>query len=172
MMRHFLLTIIVALAALTVTAQGGRLCIEDFVIDRDSIVSVPVMLVNETPMRGLQFCMTLPDGLKVESSSLTKYSEKYGMNLVCRRTDNGDQVVFIYPMARVCYPADSVVIMVVNFAAGSDFKGGDIILSGAKGSTIDNKSVPIESDTITVTVPASSLIGIPMDKTQNDGKFF
>ena len=51
-------------------------------------------------------------------------------------------------------------------------KGGDIILSGAKGSTIDNKSIPIEGDTIKVTVPASSLIGIPMDKTQNDGKFY
>lgn len=171
-MRHFLLTIIVALAALTVTAQGDRICIEDFVIDRDSVVSVPVVLANETPMRGLQFNMTLPDGLKVESSSLTKYSAKYEMNMVCRRTDNGEQVVFIYPMARICYPAGSEVVVVINFAAGPDFKGGDIILSGAKGSTIDNKSIPIEGDTIKVTVPASSLIGIPMDKTQNDGKFY
>ena len=172
MMRHFLLTIMMVLAALTVTAQSNRIFIEDFVVDRDSVVSAPVELVNETPMRGLQFKMTLPEGLKIESSHLTNYSEKYEMNLVCRQTDNGDYAVFIYPLGRVCYPADSVAIMMLDFAAGPDFKGGDIILSNAKGSTIDNKSITIDGDTTTVTVPASSLIGIPIDQTQGNGKFF
>ena len=171
-MKHFLLTIIVALAALTVTAQGNRICIEDFVIDRDSIVSVPVVLANETPMRGLQFNMTLPDGLKVESSSLTKYSEKYEMNLVCRRTDNGDQVVFIYPMARICYPAGNEVVVVINFAAGPDFKGGEITLWKCFGSTIDNVAFPVQGGTTTVTVPSSSLIQVPADSQPVNQQYF
>ena len=160
------------LAALTVSAQSNRIVIEDFVVDRDSVVTVPVVLANETPMRGLQFKMALPEGLKIESSHLTKYSEKYDMNLVCRQTDDGFYAAFIYPLGRVCYPADSVAIMMLDFAAGPDFKGGDIILSNAKGSTIDNKSITIDGDTTTITVPASSLIGIPIDQTQGNGKFF
>lgn len=172
MMRNFILTIFTVLASLTAFAQTNRICIEDFVIDHDSVVTVPVELINETPMRGLQFSMMLPEGLKVAGSGLTKYSEKYDMNLVCRQGSNGDQVVFVYPMSRVCFPADSAVIMTLDFAASADFKGGEIILMGAKGSTIDNQSVPIESDTIAVTVPASSLIGIPIDKSQDNGKFF
>ncbi len=171
-MRHFLLTIMMVLAALTVSAQSNRIVIEDFVVDRDSVVTVPVVLANETPMRGLQFKMALPEGLKIESSHLTKYSEKYDMNLVCRQTDDGFYAAFIYPLGRVCYPADSVAIMMLDFAAGPDFKGGDIILSNAKGSTIDNKSITIDGDTTTITVPASSLIGIPIDQTQGNGKFF
>ena len=171
-MRHFILTILSVLATLAVSAQSNRICIEDFVVDRDSVVTIPVSLANETPMRGLQFSMTLPEGLKVTGSALTKYSEKYDMNLVCRQGSNGDQVAFVYPMSRVCFPADSVVIMTLDFAASADFKGGEIILSGAKGSTIDNQPVSIESDTIVVTVPASSLIGIPIDKSQDNGKFF
>ena len=171
-MRHFLLTIMMVLAALTVSAQSNRIVIEDFVVDRDSVVTVPVVLANETPMRGLQFKMALPEGLKIESSHLTKYSEKYDMNLVCRQTDDGFYAAFIYPLGRVCYPADSVAIMMLDFAASPDFKGGDIILSSAKGSTIDNKSITIDGDTTTVTVSASSLIGIPIDQTQGNGKFF
>ena len=171
-MRHFILTIFTVLVSLAALAQSDRICIEDFVIDRDSVVTMPVVLANETPMRGLQFSMTLPEGLNVAGSALTKYSEKYDMNLVCRQGSNGDQVVFVYPMSRVCYPADSAVIMTLDFAASADFKGGEIILSGAKGSTIDNQSIPIESDTIVVTVPAISLIGIPIDQSQNNGKFY
>lgn len=171
-MRNFLFTIMMVLTALTTTAQSNRIVIEDFVVDRDSVVSVPVVLVNETPMRGLQFMLALPDGLKIGSSSLTKYSEENDMNLVCRPTDNNDYAIFIYPMSRVCYPSDSKVIMLFDFAAGSDFKGGDIMLSGAKGSTMDNKSISIDGDTVTVTVPASSLIGIPMEQTKSNGKFF
>ena len=171
-MRHFLLTIMVAMTALALSAQANRIVIEDFVVDRDSVVSVPVMLANETPMRGLQFRMVLPEGLKIEGSKLTKYSEKYDMNLAGRSTPQGDYAVFIYPMSRVCYPADSAVIMMLEVVASSDFKGGKIIMSGVRGSTIDNQSIPVEDTAVTVSVPASSLIGIPMDQTQGNGKFF
>ena len=171
MIRHFLLTIMAALAALTVSAQAERICIEDFVLDRDSTLSVPVMLVHETPLRGLQFSIALPDGVRISGYDLTKYSEKYE-NMVCRQAESGNYLVFIYPLSRVCVPADSAAIMTLDFAANSDFKGGEIILSDVRGSTIDNQSFTLEGDTVTVTVPASSLIGIPIDQSQGNGKFF
>ena len=172
MIRHFLLTIMAALAALTVSAQSDRISIEDFVLDRDSTISVSVMLINETPVRGLQFSITMPEGIEITEHSLTKSSKKYGMNLVFRQVDNDDYAVFIYPMDHVCYPSDSVAILTLELTAAADFKGGEIILSGVRGSTIDNKSFSLDGDTATVTVPASSLIGIPVDQTQDKKKFF
>ena len=157
-MRQFLTTILAVVAAITVSAQSNRIGIDDFVIERDSIVSVPVTLANDTPMRGLQFNLAVPDGLKIEAGRLTKYSEKYDMNLVCRKSPKDGYVVFVYPMSRVCYPAGSEVIMVLDFCAASGFRGGEIHINHARGSTINNQSIPIEDATVTVTVPASPLI--------------
>lgn len=169
-MRYLIMTILAALMTLGAAAQNGnRIIMSDFEIDRDSTLVVPVILENETPARGLQFNMTLPEGLEVKGSALNPYSKKCEMNLSCNKTDDGTYVVFIYPMGRVCYPADSVAIMTFNFKARRSFKGGSIKIWKVKGSTIDNKVFNIEGDTAEVTVPAS----IMDERWQGDeGQFF
>lgn len=155
-MRHVLLTIMAALAIMTAAAQSNSIYIEDFCIDRDSIVTVPVMLANETPLRGLQFYMSLPEGIKLDDRSLTKYSKKYEMNIVCRMTPDGEYAVFVYPMERICYPADTKAIINFDFAATADFKGGEIHMTGIKGSTIDNSSITIDDHVVKVTCGSGS----------------
>ena len=67
-MKHILLTLLAVMATLTVAAQSNRFYIEDFELDRDSVISVPVMLANETAMRGFQFDMSLPEGMALNLS--------------------------------------------------------------------------------------------------------
>ena len=54
------------LVALDAVSQSNRIYVEPFEICPDSIVAVPVMLANESPTRGLEFNMTLPEGLVVD----------------------------------------------------------------------------------------------------------
>jgi hypothetical protein len=171
MMKHFLILIMVALAALTVDAQNNSIYIEDFEIVPDSVMEVPVILANESPARGLQFIVTLPQGLSLESSELTRYSESMKMNLVSQPKGDG-HMMFIYSMAYVSYPVDTAAIMTLSVRAASDFKGGNIVISKGLGSTLENESFSINCGTTTVTVPASVLIGIPMDQHIDDNVFF
>lgn len=171
-MKHILLTLLAVMATLTVAAQSNRFYIEDFELDRDSVISVPVMLANETAMRGFQFDMSLPEGMALDDSDLTKYSKGFDMHLVCRALPAGGYIVFVFPRSATCYPPATAAVVTLTFSASSDFMGGDVIISECKGSTMDNKSFTLDGDTTRVTVPASSLIGIPMDQTQDNGIFY
>lgn len=171
-MKHILLTLLAVMATLTVAAQSNRFYIEDFELDRDSVISVPVMLANETAMRGFQFDISLPEGMELDESSLTKYSKGFDMHLVCRSLPAGGYIVFVFPKSATCYSPATAAVLTLTFSAGPDFKGGDVILRECKGSTMENKSFTINGGTTHVTVPATSLIGIPMDQTQDQNKYF
>lgn len=159
--------------ALCAMAQNNRVYIEDFEIDPDSTVTVPVMLANERPTRGMQFNLTLPPGLILKSSKVTDYSSEYLMTSTCRYSEKGGYyMVFIFPMAAVCYDPDTAAVMTITFAAQPDFKGGTISLWNCTGSTIDNHPFPIEGASTVVTVPEASLIGIPIDKEPEREEFF
>lgn len=159
--------------ALCATAQNNRIYIEDFEIDPDSTVTVPVMLANETPTRGIQFNMSLPEGLILKKTRITDYSSDYAMTLTCRYSNNeGCYMVFIYPSAAICYDPDTAAVMTVTFAAQPDFKGGTINLWNCWGSSIDNKSFVIGDASAVVSVPAASLIGIPIDKEPVKEEYF
>lgn len=171
-MKHLVLTFLAILASMTVVAQTNRFYIEDFELDRDSVISVPVMLANETAMRGFQFDLTLPEGLLLDEYSLTKYSKGFDMNLVCRPLSAGRYIVFVFPLSVTCFSPATAAVVTFTFSARSNFNGGDLAISDCKGATIDNQSFTIDGDTTHVTVPASSLIGIPMDQTQDTGIFY
>ena len=79
---------------------------------------------------------------------------------------------FIYSLDYVSYPADTAAIVTLSLCAASDFKGGNIVISKAFGSSLENETFPIDGTTTTVTVPAGSLIGIPMDQHPDEQVFF
>lgn len=161
----------VVLVALTADAQCNRLYIEDFEIVPDSVMEIPVMLANESPTRGLQFVVALPQGLSLETSELTRYSKSLKMTDVCQPVEGG-YMEFIYSLDYVSYPADTAAIVTLSLCAASDFKGGNIVISKAFGSSLENETFPIDGTTTTVTVPAGSLIGIPMDQHPDEQVFF
>ena len=164
-MRYFLLMIL-ALLTLPSMAQSNRIYIEDFELGPDSTVTVPVMLANEEPTRGIQFNMTLPQGLTLKNAKKTDYSKEYDMTLTCRfNAAEGCYMVFVYPMTAVCYDPGTTAVISMKFTAEGDFKGGNINLWKCRGSTMDNHSFVIDDATTIVTVPAvpftQGLVGEP-----------
>ena len=170
-MRRYMIMLALALG-LTAIAQSNRIYIEDFEIYPDSTITVPVMMANADPTRGFQFNMTLPDGLEVIDCKLTEYAaDDYKMHLfsTCKAAI---WTLGMYPVSRVCLPPDNKALMTIIFKAAADFRGGEIFLWKCRGSTMESGTIIFEDDTTTVTVPSSTLIGIPMDKgSDSDGYF-
>ena len=172
-MKHCVMIMLAMLLALCAAAQeSNSLYIGDFEIEQDSVMTIPLVLSNDTPFRGMQFNITLPNGLKIVESSLNHYSQTLTMNLNSKEFKSGSYVMLIYPMDRVCFPADSVPIMTLSIKAASNFKGGDITIWKAIGVAMDNTSYTIHSDITRVTVPARSLVGVPVDQQSSNDNYF
>jgi len=164
-MKHFLTMIIVALAALTATGQGNRLLMEDFTIEPDSTVTMPLILANTDSTRGLQFNMTPPQGLTIDNVKASRYSKKKGWS-VSHYDQDGTTVVVIYKLGHITFPPDSMPVAVVEFVADSGFQGGELRIWKGRGATMDNASINIDGDTVSVTVPAASSINLEPAKEQ------
>ena len=157
MKRHFLMALCALLAAATAMAQSNRLIIQDFEIAPDSTVTIPVTLVNEDISRGMQFNLTVPEGLTIEDMRVTKCSKSLGMSLTY--SDKSDtKIIVLYQMGKSCFPPDSADVALIEFRAAHDFKGGELSVWKGRGSTMDNDPFIIEGDTAVVAVPAASLI--------------
>lgn len=171
-MRHCLLIILAALAAISAFAQSNRIYIEDFELDADSTRVVPVMLANSDPTRGFQFNMKLPAGLKMMDLEATAYAIDYEMSVTANyNAADSNYLVFMYPTVRICLPPDTVAVILLTLEAAPDFRGGEIAIWRCMGSTIDNETIYMDGSTTTVTVPASTLFGVPIDTQSNDRYF-
>lgn len=170
-MRRFMMIILAAVFTLAAVAQRNRIYIEDFEIYPDSTITVPVMLANMDSTRGIQFNITLPSGLKILECNLTPYADEYDMFLFQNSTVSGT-TIGMYPLSRVCFPPDTMAVLMIEFKAKSDFAGGEIVLWKCRGSTMENTTIIIGNDTTMVTLPSSSLIGIPIDKCPDGDQYF
>ena len=168
-MRRILLLIMTALLALGATAQTNRVYIEDFEIEPGALDTVPVMLANSDPSRGLQFNVSLPEGLEYWDCLATDLSREYTMTVSCSfsRKDNC-YVVYIYPTQRVCYPVDTAAIVNMIFEADPEFKGGTITIWKCRGATIENETIPMDGCNTTVTIPQASIIEAQADLAAPD----
>ena len=171
MRRYMMVMVAVLLALAAVAQQRNRIYIENFEIYPDSSLTVPVMLANMDSTRGIQFNITLPFGLRISECELTPYAKEYDMHIF-ENNNAGVLTIGMYPFSRVCFPPDTVAVMTINFDAKTDFKGGEIFLWKCRGSTMENTTIFIGDDTTTVTVPSSSLIGIPVDQKTDDELYF
>ena len=155
------------------TAQNNQMYIEDFEIYPDSTLLVPVILANTDSTRGIQFYMTMPEGLNAKSFVLNDYARSHDMMIETNFSTNlGCYVVFVYPASRICFPPDTAVVLLIEFYASSDFRGGELKLWKCKGATIDSRSIIMTGCATNVTVPESSKIGIPMDNAPESNPFF
>ena len=168
------LVVLAVFLALAVSAQGNRIYIEPFEIEPGESRTVPVMLSNVDPSRGVQFNVTLPEGLELKASELTPYSQGMKMILSCEFSPkNGCYTVFIYPMGVICFPADTTAaVMTLKINARKSFRGGTMSTWKCFGATEENKTLYMQGDTTAVTVPESALIGIPIDTRSADDEYF
>lgn len=172
-MRHCLFFLLAVLMVVGAAAQNNQIYIEDFEIYPDSTSLVPVMLANTDSTRGVQFYMTMPEGLDVAAFVLNDYANAYDMLLETKFSTNlGCYVVFEYPASRICFPPDTTAVLMIEFCASSDFGGGELTLWQCRGATIDNRSISMTGCTTNVTVPESSIIGIPMDNAPESNQYF
>jgi hypothetical protein len=173
-MKHFFVILLAVTSALIGLAGNNYVVVEDFEIMGDSALSVPVYLVNEDPSRGFQFNMTLPAGLTLEDCTIPEeVMDDFDMRFVCNymSQDSCFQII-IFPGFRVCIEPGTMLAIYLDFIAASDFKGGKIKIWKCLGSTIDNETFPMNGCTVNVTVPASSLIKVPVDTQPSDERYF
>lgn len=169
-MRKLMLTVMAMMMAMGVMAQHNVMYISDFEIAPGSQIDVPLMLANSDPTRGVQFNMTLPDGLTLINRQMTPYAEvEYEMKDFGTLKKAGYWLIGMYPVGGVCFPPGDTAIMILTFASAADFTGGEIILWRQRGSTIDNKTIFYDNDTTTVTIPQASILerqdnALPLDQ--------
>lgn len=165
MMKQCLMTIVLVMTALGAMANSNRVYIDHFEVYPDSTITVPIMLSNTDETRGVQFYMTLPQGLKIKKSALTDHSKDYDMHLSVNYSKEAKcYTVFIYPMNRICLPPDTKAIMTIKLAASSEFKGGDVVFFNVCGSTIDNVLIHMDGSSTSVSVPESAVVGTPIEQ--------
>ena len=171
-MKRYMMTMLAMVLTLAAIAQKNKIYIEDFEIYPDSNLTVLVMLANVDSTRGIQFNMTLPNGLKMNECELTDYAaDDYNMQLFSMNRA-GVWTLGMYPLARTAFPPDTKAVMTIDFKATADFMGGEIFLWQCRGSTMDNITINIDDDTTAVAVPSSALIGIPMDNATDKDLYF
>lgn len=163
MRRHYLMTLCALLMAFTAVAQGNRLMIQDFEIVPDSTVTVPITFANTDASRGMQFNLTLPEGLTIENVAVTDYTKKLGLSVTYSES-NGIGTIILYQMGKVCFPPDSADVVQVTFQASSQFKGGQLEIWKGRGSTMEAQTFVIEGGTTVVTVPAGSPIDLKPER--------
>ena len=158
-MKNCLISLLLMLLAMSTAARHNGVFIEDFEVEPGSSVIVPVMLCGSDSTRGVQFNMTLPLGLTMETYELDEdVVERYNMHSYDRCTA-GVWTVGIYPYGRICLPADTtIVIMRMTLNAAPDFDGGDIFLWKERGAQMDNSTIIFNDDTTAVTVPQASIM--------------
>ena len=174
MRRLLTSTLMAVVLALAVSAQDNCIYIEDFEIEPGTTDSVMVLFSNVDPSRGLQFNISMPEGLEINDYELTDYSRGYKMNgMLDYSQKNNCYVVFLYPLGMVCYPAgNATAVMCLELKAHKSFKGGSIVTWKCSGATMDNTTIYMDGKNTQVTVPKASLIGIPIDTKQDENQFY
>ena len=168
MRKCFLTTFMAVLLALSAMAQSNRVYIEDFEIEPGSTVTVPMILANETPTRGMQCNITLPPGLTVEDCTANEYSLKLNMTLLSNFVDRENcYTILMYPYSRVGFPAGTNEVLTITFKAQPDFKGGTMKFWKCRGSNEDNTLIVMDDVSATVTVPLNI-----MNETNSTGDGF
>lgn len=171
-MKQTFAAILALMMALTALAQRNVVYIEDFEISPDSTLTLPVMMTNTDPTRGIQFNMTLPLGLNLIDHVLTEYSVKEYFMVMFSSYKNGIWTIGMYPKDVVCFPPATAAIMMVTFKADPGFSGGELIMWRQLGSTIDSQSLVFSDDTTMVTVPAASIMDVPEDGQPVEEQYF
>lgn len=173
MMKHFLMMIVAVMLALPAMGQANRIYIEGFEVEPDSTITVPVMMTNADTTRGLQFNVSLPEGLALDNCVVSAHSKRYEMTMSCQYDKaHNYYLVLVYPMGRVSLPAGDADVVQLTLTAKSDFKGGDIVIWKCVGSTVENTAIAFDGDTTTVTVPENALFGVPIDQKPVKDQFF
>ena len=139
-------------AALCAVAQRNRIYVDAFEIARGDTVSVPVILANQDTTRGVQFKVTLPQGLTCQEWNLAPRTERLGF-ILNNTIKNGAHSVMIYQVGRASIPPGDEAIAIMTLQADDNFGGGEITVWKCRGSTMENKSMEMDGNKSTVTVP-------------------
>lgn len=152
MMKRCLMICLAVCAALWGVAQNSRIYLDDFEVAPGSTVTVPVLLANQDTTRGVQFSVSLPQGLKCVELNLSEYAER--KKFISNYTVKGNTCkVMIFQVGTASFTPGNNVIAMITLEADDAFKGGDVTVNKCRGSTMDNKSLLLDGGTAVVTVP-------------------
>lgn len=158
-MKNGLISLLLMLLAMSAASQHNGIFIENFEIEPGSSMTVPVLLCGSEATRGLQFNMTLPLGMTMQTYELDEtVSEQYKLRSY-ERCNAGVWTIGLYPFGRMCLPTDTtLVIMRMTLEAAPDFAGGEIYFWKQIGAHMDNSKIVFSDDTTAVAVPRRSVM--------------
>lgn len=91
-----LYTIIMALATLVVSANAQSLSVQNIEAQMDEETALVVSLAEGSSMTALQFNLSLPEGVTLDETAITKGTAASGHTLEVRPLTNGDRLVVLY----------------------------------------------------------------------------
>lgn len=91
-----LYTIIMALATLVVSANAQSLSVQNIEAQMDEETALVVSLAEGSSMTALQFNLSLPEGVTLDETAITKGTAASGHTLEVRPLTNGDRLFVLY----------------------------------------------------------------------------
>ena len=89
-------TIIMALATLVVSANAQSLSVQNIEAQMDEETALVVSLAEGSSMTALQFNLSLPEGVTLDETAITKGTAASGHTLEVRPLTNGDRLFVLY----------------------------------------------------------------------------
>ena len=162
MMRRALMICLAVCVTLCAVAQRNRIYVDSFEIARGGTVTVPVMLANQDTTRGVQFRVTLPQGLRCVEMNVSQRAERKGFILNKTLKDDFHSVM-IYQVGTACFAPGDMAIAEMTLQADETFGGGEITVWKCRGSTMDNLSIEMDGGMAIVTIPMAAQGGSFLD---------
>ena len=95
--KRLLLVIYILLVGLsTALAQHNTLTIPDVTVAKGKTISLPIYLDNTADVVALQFTLTVPDGISVNSSSATLTERSDGHAVVLKNVGSNKYVAMVF----------------------------------------------------------------------------
>ena len=167
MMKRYLAICLAVCAALFAAAQNSRVYMDDFEVAPGSSVTVPIILANQDTTRGVQFSVSLPQGLQCAELNLSQFAERKKFLLNYNVKGNTCKVM-VFQVGIANFTPGEITVADITLEADDSFKGGNITFKKCRGSTMDNKSILMDGSTAVVTVPKEGQGGFFLDAAPAD----
>lgn len=143
--KRLLLVICILLVGLsTALAQHNTLTIPDVTVAKGKTISLPIYLDNTADVVALQFTLTVPDGISVNSSSATLTERSDGHAVVLKNVGSNKYVAMVFSSKNTALKGRTGQIMSVPLTASNAVEEGmvypltlsDVVIAAHDGSNL------------------------------------
>jgi len=176
---YSILTLLLAFVGVTTAkAQENTISIPNLTVAAGNTISMPVVVTNSTDIVAVQFNITVPDGININTSttSLTERCSDHAITL--RETDSHQYMAMIYSPTNTPISGSNGTIMTMELSASNNVEEGsvhpliltDVVLAQRDGSNMvtgfsaGNITIDSKPDLQISDITTSSISAMPGDQ--------